>query len=323
MTGVIRLGTRGSTLARWQTDYVRTLLEEAEPALRFETLVISTTGDRVVDKPLPLIGGKGLFTEELEKALRAGSIDLAVHSLKDLPTEAPADLTLGAIVARADPGDALVSREGFTISTLPTMSRVGTGSTRRKAQLLAYRPDLQIVDLRGNADTRLRKARDLEGPYDAIVIARAALERLDEMGAASELIREEIMLPAPGQGALAVECRSDYELLHVLRAVNHAATELETRAERSFLAALGGGCSVPVAARGTARATGTLRLRGRVCSPDGALQVDVAGEVEIAENAAALAKAEELGKALAAEALAKGAEQLLQGVHPRNGGLEP
>lgn len=313
MRPVVRLGTRGSALALWQTEYVRALLAKAEPGCRFETVVISTRGDRLIDLPLPSIGGKGVFTEELERALRERSIDLAVHSLKDLPVEIPADLALGAVPARLDPADALVSREGFTPATLPPGARVGTGSSRRKAQLLAYREDLEIVDLRGNADTRLRKAYDPEGPYDAIVIAYAALIRLGRPDAPAELLPEEVMLPAPGQGALAVECLARGEALPLAQAINDPAAEIETRAERAFLAALGGGCAVPVAALGRLGSDGLLELKGRVCSPDGSLRIDVALSAAMGADAEAARVADEAGRALAAAALEKGATALLSG----------
>lgn len=313
MKPVVRLGTRGSALALWQTEHVRALLAKAEPGCRFEAVVISTKGDRLIDMPLPSIGGKGVFTEELERALRDGSIDLAVHSLKDLPTEVTADLVLGAVLARVDPADALVSRDGFTSATLPPGAHVGTGSTRRRAQLLAYRPDLEIIDLRGNADTRLRKARDPNGPYDAIVIAHAALARLGELGALTEVLPEEVMLPAPGQGALAVECRAQGETLALVQAINDPDTEIETRAERAFLAALGGGCAVPVAARARLEAGGWLELKGRICSPDGSLRIDVVYSATMGADAEAPRSAEEAGKVLAAAAMDKGARDILAG----------
>ena len=322
MTGVVRLGTRGSLLALWQTEHVRALLEQAEPGLRFETVIMSTTGDRIIDTPLPAIGGKGLFTAELEEALRDGSIDLAVHSLKDLPTEVPGGLVVGAVLERADPADALVSREGLHLATLPAGATIGTSSTRRKAQLLAHRPDLDVIDLRGNADTRLRKARDPDGPYDAIVMAHAALVRLGEAAAVTELLSDEIMLPAPGQGALAVECRDEEETINLLRRVSHLATEVEIRAERGFLAALGGGCAVPVAARARMGADGRLRVRGRVSAPDGTEQVDVAGETLVGSGADAPTLAEQAGRTLAAAALEKGAGELLSGALPRDGDIE-
>jgi hydroxymethylbilane synthase len=311
-SGVVRLGTRASALARWQTEFVRMELIRLWPDLTFEVRLISTTGDRVLDTPLPLIGGKGLFTAELEAALHDGSIDLAVHSLKDLPTEMPSGLSLGAVPERADPRDALVSRSRGVLAALPAGASVGTSSTRRAAQLLHHRPDLRILDLRGNADTRLRKATDPEGPYDAVIIARAALERLGRLDVATEVLDEGLMLPAPGQGAMAVQCRSESRTLGLLRPLDHVPTELAVTAERAFLEGLGGGCAVPVAALGTV-ADGVLRLRGRVSSPDGAGRVDAELErVVVTPSGPSLAAARSAGLELAATALDRGARGLLE-----------
>lgn len=311
MKRLVRLGTRGSTLALRQTEDVRALLEEAEPACRFQTVVINCTGDRLYDRPLPEIGGKGLFTAELERALRDRSIDLAVHSLKDLPTETPEDLVLGAVLARIDPSDALVSRDGHTLASLPSGALIGTSSTRRRAQILAFRPDLTVLDIRGNVDTRLRKVRDGAGPYDAAVIAYAALARLGEVEAVTEMIAEEVMLPAPGQGALAVQCRSGVEFVSLLRSVNDIDTEIETRAERAFLAALEGGCAVPVAARCRVSTDGRVQIKGRICSLDGRRRIDVIHDMSVGAGAEGLRQAEEAGRALAAAAMEKGAGEIL------------
>jgi hydroxymethylbilane synthase len=309
------------------------LLQQAHPDLHVETVIISTQGDRLKDRPLPDIGGKGLFTEELEQALRDRSIDIAVHSLKDLPTTQPAGLVLGATLARACASDVLVSRDGFTPATLPAAARVGTSSTRRKAQLLAHRPDLAVIDIRGNADTRLRKLRNPGDAYDAIVMAHAALLRLGESCEPGWIIPEHIMLPAPGQGAIAAQCRDERETLELLEAVSDPATDLETTAERAFLAGLGGGCAVPVAALGDIGGAGSLWLRGRVCSSDGAHCVDLESETSLAdgmagiEGRAKIGRAElrrqacEAGTALAKEALDRGAAGLLTGSLSRSGGL--
>jgi hydroxymethylbilane synthase len=321
MTRLIRLGTRDSRLALWQTEYVRARLEKDRADTRCQTVVITTTGDRLKDTALPAIGGKGLFTAELEMALGDGSIDLAVHSLKDLPTQVPSGLAVGAVLARVDPSDVLVSRMGFTLASLPVGARVGTSSTRRKAQLLAHRADLKVLDVRGNADTRLRKAHDERGPYDAIVVARAALERLGELWAVSDLLPEEIMLPAPGQGALAVECRNEGVSLDLVRGLNDFATDVETRAERSFLDALGGGCAVPVAARGRLEGGTRLRISGRVCAVDGSRQIDVVGDVVLPARGDARRLAEEAGRALAVEARSKGAGELLEKARSAGEGL--
>ena len=306
INSTIRLGTRGSDLAQWQTNHVKGLLEQAWPGKQFKVQVITTRGDVVLDTPLPLIGGKGVFTEELEAALRDGVIDLAVHSLKDLPTENPAGLTIGAVPVRAGIHDALVSRTGYTLTSLPVGAAVGTSSTRRAAQLLRRRPDLQIVDIRGNVPTRVRKALDPDGPYDAIVLAYAGLERLDMLNVISDTLPPDVMLPAPGQGALAVQCRDDADSLALLQPLGHAETRLAVTAERAFLAALGGGCSVPVAAYATVE-NGLLHLRGRVNAPDGGRQIHVEAQV----NAADLDAAHHCGAELAREALAQDADTLL------------
>lgn len=306
MNDVIQIGTRGSDLAQWQTNYVRRLLEAAWPGIQFDVQVITTRGDVVLDTPLPLIGGKGVFTEEIESALRDGVIDLAVHSLKDLPTDEPNGLTVGAVPARAGVADVLVSAEGWTLATLPMGSTVGTSSTRRAAQILHQRPDLEILDIRGNVPTRVRKALDPAGPYDAVVLAYAGLERLDMLDVVSEALPLEVMLPAPGQGALAVQCRDDAESRALLEPVNHAETQLAVTAERAFLSGLGGGCSVPVAAY-AAFEDGRLHLRGRVSSPDGRQQIDVKAQTRAVDPAGA----SQLGTELAREAIARGADRLL------------
>ncbi len=260
--------TRPSALARWQTQWVIQALEAAHPGLTCQEEVIVTHGDRVLDKPLPEIGGKGLFTQELEAALLNGRVDAAVHSLKDLPTEMPPGLTVGAIPQRAEVRDALVSAQGYTLETLPQAAVVGTSSLRRAAQLLAVRPDLQIRPLRGNVDTRVRKA--MEGQYDAVVLAGAGLTRLGLTEHVSQWLPLEVMLPAPGQGALAVQCRVDDETtLALLAALDDPATRAAVDAERAFLSALGGGCAVPVAAYAKPLPEGKMRLRGFVGSPTG------------------------------------------------------
>ncbi len=305
-TQTLRLGTRGSDLALWQTRHVMALLQAARPGLQVSYEVIKTRGDKVLDTPLPLLGGKGLFTAELEDALRAGSIDGVVHSLKDLPTDKPQGLAIGAIPARANAADALVSRAGYTLATLPQGARIGTSSYRRAAQLLHIRPDLQMRDIRGNVDTRLRKALAADGDYDAIVLAYAGLARLGHADAISELLDFDVMLPAPGQGAIAVQTRDDAALRALLAAIHHADTALAVTAERAFLAGLGGGCSVPIAAYATVQ-NGQVTLRGRVSSLDGTQQIAVHADAPAADAEAASV----LGRTLAHEALAQGAQALL------------
>ncbi len=311
MSTSVRIGTRGSTLALWQAEHVRRLLAQRHPEFAYEIVVITTSGDRMLDTPLPAIGGKGVFTAELEQALRERSIDLAVHSLKDLPTAATPELAIGAVLERGPSADVLVSRSDHSVRSLPREARVGTSSTRRAAQLLYSRPDLQIIDLRGNADTRLRKALDPSGPYDGVVVALAALERLGRVEAASEVLSEELMLPAPGQGAVAVQCRDEAEGFKLVHAIRHEPTELETTAERSFLQGLGGGCAVPVAARARLEEEGRLWLKGRVVALDGSLRVDVEVNVQVPLGDPGREAAYDAGLRLAEEALGQGASELL------------
>ncbi len=308
MPGTIRLGTRGSALARWQTDYVRGLVQVAWPDVVFTTDVVTTRGDKVLDVPLPVIGGKGLFTAELEAALRGGHIDLAVHSLKDLPTESPEGLTIGAIPHRVNPRDVLISRDGYTLGTLPAGAKIGSSSRRRAAQLLHRRPDLQIIDIRGNVDTRVRKA--LDGQYDAIVLAHAGLERLGHLSAITQVFDLEDMLPAPGQGALGVQCRADAASCALLEPINDPQTQAAVSAERAFLAGLGGGCAVPIAAYAEFDPQGQLRLRGRVSAVDGSMQIDVSDCAQVGESSMVTA-AQHLGAALARVALERGAAAIL------------
>jgi len=300
----LRLGTRGSALARWQTDYIAARLNAAWPGLTIEVEILRTQGDRILDKPLPLIGGKGLFTAELEAALHSGAIDLAVHSLKDLPTDLPPGIVIGAIPVRANVQDVAVSRSGQPLAALPPDAVVGTSSRRRAAQLRHAYPHLRTADIRGNVDTRIRKALDPDGAYDAILLAAAGVERLERSDAITEMLPLDLMLPAPGQGALAVQCRDEAGLLRLLQPLDDAATRAAVTAERAFLSGLGGGCSVPVAAYAVILHN-RLHLRGRVASLDGRGFVDVAGD-------AAPEDAAELGVTLAAQALTQGAVQLLQ-----------
>ncbi|TAK14469.1 MAG: hydroxymethylbilane synthase [Anaerolineae bacterium] len=296
----LRFATRPSNLARTQTSFVAATLSAAIADLQTSETVIRTTGDRVLDRPLPEIGGKGLFTLELEQALRASTVDVAVHSLKDLPVEDAPGLTLGAIPLRARAEDVLISSSGKGLDELPLGATVGTSSLRRQAQLLAYRPDLQPVSIRGNVDTRIRKVH--EGEFDAILLAAAGVTRLGLAETITQYLPLAIMLPAPGQGALAVQCRAeDIETLSLLAYIDHAPTRLAVQAERAFLQALGGGCSLPVAAYAE-YAEGELTLRVCIVSVDGVrtIQLTACGAEPLA-----------LGASLAAEALALGAGEVL------------
>ncbi|MEN4099186.1 MAG: hydroxymethylbilane synthase [Anaerolineaceae bacterium] len=263
----VKIGTRKSRLATWQAECIGQMLAQRWPDLQYSLELFDTTGDRIPDQPLPEIGGKGLFTQELEDALQRGDIHLVVHSLKDLPVEESPGLAMAAIPPRESAGDVLVSGRGYTLETLPKGARVGTSSLRRSAQLLHRRPDLEIRPLRGNIDTRIRKA--YQGEYDAIVLAAAGVNRLGLQAQVTEELSLQVMLPAPGQGALAVQCRSDNAaLLSLLQAIDHAETRAAVLAERAFLQGLGGGCSAPVAAYGFVEA-GLLHLEGLVASRDG------------------------------------------------------
>jgi hydroxymethylbilane synthase len=293
--------TRPSALARWQTQWVTNALQRLHPTLECEEKIITTQGDKILDKPLPEIGGKGLFTQELESELLSGSVHCAVHSLKDLPVENPAGLTVGCTPARAEVRDALVSARGYTLSTLPANATIGTSSLRRASQILSLRPDIKTESLRGNVDTRLRKA--LEGQYDAIILAGAGLTRLGLEQNVTEWIPLDVMLPAPGQGALAIQCRaSDQTTLSLLAKLEDESTRKCVTAERAFLSGLGGGCSVPVAAYAEVKGQKVIRLMGLVSSIDGKQIIKVSGE-----DSDPL----ELGKRLANEAIAQGASKIL------------
>lgn len=279
----IILGTRGSQLARWQTDWVAARLRERVPDIEIGIEIITTQGDRVLDTPLPQIGDKGLFTREIENALLQGRVHAAVHSLKDLPTELPDGLMLAAICEREDVRDALVTKHHCALRDLPHGARIGTSSLRRAAQLRAYRSDFQIVNLRGNVDTRLRKSAGDD--YDAIVLAAAGLIRLGHANRIAEFLSLDVMLPAPGQGALAVEiCADDADTCALVAMLDHAPTRAATDAERAFLRALGGGCQVPIAA--FAQVDGnSLHLRGLIANEDGTRIVrgEISGGVNAVE----------------------------------------
>ena len=293
-------GTRSSALARRQTETVQRLLASSWPSLRFETRELSTQGDRTPDRPLPEIGGKGLFTQELESALRRVDIDLAVHSLKDLPIEPEGDLCLGAVPPRADARDVLVSRSGHGLQALPLRSTIGTSSLRRQAQLTAYRPDLECRPLRGNVETRTWKVQ--EGEFDAAVLAGAGLLRLGLESKIAEWISLEVMLPAPGQGALAVQCRADdTELLELLKPLDDPATRSAVTAERAFLESLGGGCSTPVGAYAQYDGDGIV-LKAIVASMDGRRVIRLHGQGRDPLR---------LGQQVALQALAQGAEAVM------------
>ena len=300
---VLRVGTRESKLARLQTDIVIARLTEHYPGITFEVHPITTGGDKILDRPIASIGGRGVFVKELEEALLDNRVDLVVHSLKDLPTDLPAGLQLACVMDRSDPRDVLVSNKYKNLDELPAGATVATSSRRRSAQLLALRPDLHFVDMRGNIPTRLRKLE--EGQCDAMVLAAAGLLRLQLEQHIAEYLPLTVSLPAAGQGALAVECREgDSDLCGILKEVEDANIAHEVEAERAFLDQLGSGCSVPAGALGRVE-NDTLTLTGCVAALDGSqvIRDQISGEKH---------KAFELGKSLAQKMQAAGAEKILE-----------
>jgi hydroxymethylbilane synthase len=306
MTADARLviGTRGSALARWQADHVSDVLRRLHPGLVIEQKIIVTAGDRSQSGPVIELGGKGVWVEEIEERLLSGEIDLAVHSLKDVPASLPDRLSLIAIPPRADPRDALVSRSGQPLADLPPGSRVGSSSLRRVCQIRAARPDLVLEILRGNVDTRLRKVA--EGVVDAAVLACAGLDRLGLAERITERLSTERMLPAIGQGALAIEARKDdARTIALCRGLADPAAEITVAAERALLARLGVGCRTPVAGHATVTKEGTrLTVRGLVGRPDASEMIRETVEGPSAEASA-------LGTELAARLLARGADRIL------------
>ena len=279
----IIIGTRSSKLALWQADYVMDCLQKKYPELHVEKKLMTTKGDKILDAPLAKIGGKGLFTKELEQDMLAGGIDIAVHSLKDMPTEVPDGLIITAITKRYDPGDAFVSNKVKSLAELPQGAVVGTSSLRRKAQLLHERPDLVVKDLRGNVNTRLRKLD--AGEYDAAVLAVAGLKRLGFGGRITEVLPKSMILPAVGQGALAIEAREDdAETRELVAFLNDEATVACAKAERAFLARVEGGCQVPVGVYATPEDSG-LHVEAVIASLDGKrlYRDHVSGQVKDAE----------------------------------------
>jgi hydroxymethylbilane synthase len=305
----LRIGTRGSLLAKWQAEHVRKRLFAAS-GMEAEIVVIKTSGDKFANAPLTQIGGKGIFVKELEEALMEESIDIAVHSVKDIPTEIPSRLQFPAVLRREDVRDCMVSANGATLANLRPGARIGTGSLRRQSQLRHMRPDLDVRDLRGNVDTRLRKAQS--GEYDAILLAKAGLDRLGWSDRITETFAPEVFLPAVGQGAIAAECRlADAETAEVLAALDDAETRSAIIAERALLSAMQGGCQVPLGAWAR-QERGELVLEACVCSVDGSQYVRqrAAGSPE---NAAAL------GDQVARMLLESGAQAILEEVSKARG----
>ncbi len=302
MDGNLHIGTRGSKLALWQAKWVQSELLKAHPTLSVQIMVIKTKGDKILDVPLAKVGGKGLFVKEIEDALLAGKIDLAVHSMKDMPAEMPRGLAIGAIPKRDNPQDVLVSKRG-PLADLPNGARIGTSSLRRASQLLSARPDVCINSLRGNLDTRLRKLDS--GDMHAIVLAAAGIRRLGLEDRITEYLDSHIMLPAAGQGALCIEVRTGDEKTRALVAgLDHAETRTVVLGERAFLHRLGGSCQVPIAAHGRVE-NGRFELSGLVAEPDGS-------QVFRAELAGPEASSIAIGTELAEKLMGQGAMIIIE-----------
>ena len=304
----LRIGTRKSKLALAQSRWVKEKIESRHPEIDVELVKIQTTGDRILDSPLNTIGGKGLFVKEIEEALISKKVDLAVHSMKDVPAELPPRLSLTVFPEREDPFDAFISVAFKSIRYLPAGGRVGTSSLRRSSQLLSLRPDLVIVSLRGNVDTRIRKLE--AGEIDAVILAAAGLNRLGLSNKINSKISDDLLIPAIGQGVLGLEVRSEDKItIEMLGFLNHRPTELAVKAERALLKELEGGCQVPIA--GFAQIDdGKIRLRGMVAELDGSriIKDEITGDQ---------AKAEDLGRSLARRLLEAGADRILSGIYGR------
>ena len=306
MRTILRIGTRASLLAVTQSTWIKKQIEAMHPQVQVDLVKITTRGDKILDVPLAKVGGKGLFVKEIEDALLAGEVDLAVHSMKDVPAELPDGLHIGIIPVRETPFDAYLSTKYPTLDTLPAGAKVGTSSLRRKSQLAALRPDLNFVDLRGNIDTRLRKLD--EGLYDAIILAAAGLNRLGLQHRITASLAADRMLPAISQGALGIELRrDDHELLAGLQFLHDQRTAIAVTAERAFLRKLEGGCQVPIAAHATVQDQ-TVSLIGLIASVDGSniIQDSISGTVD---------QAYELGTNLAESLLARGGKGILDAVY--------
>lgn len=311
MTDTVRIATRKSALALWQAEFVKSELLKLHPNLKVELVPLTSRGDKVLDIPLAKVGGKGLFVKELEHALLNNKADIAVHSMKDVPMEFPPGLFLPVICEREDPRDAFVSNQYTAFSELPLGAKVGTSSLRRQSQLLAKRPDLNIEFLRGNVNTRLAKLD--AGEYDAIILAAAGLLRLEMPQRIKEFIDVDLSLPAGGQGAVGIECReNDSAIISLIKGLQHEATAQTVVSERAVVRRLQGGCQVPIAAFATIE-NNQLHLRARVGEPDGKTLIEksCAGSVE---------SGEEMGKKIAEELLAAGANKILDSLLPNPNG---
>ena len=310
MKKTIRIGTRGSQLALWQANYIKGRIEQAFPKLTVELEIIKTKGDRITDRPLAMIGGKGLFVKEIEAALLEKRVDLAVHSMKDMPGELPEGLEIGAIPERENPFDVMISRENLALADYPQGAKIGTASLRRGSQLKHLRPDLEILSIRGNLDTRLKKLK--AGEYDAIVLAAAGLHRLGQKDEITQYLTEETMVPAVGQGALCIETRkNDADIAPVMAELDHEPTRVCVSGERAFLKQIEGSCHIPVACFGIitpGNQEGQILLTAVVASEDGK---DVIKET----LSSPIADVEAKGRELAIQLLENGGKRILENLN--------
>jgi hydroxymethylbilane synthase len=267
MKQTLRIGSRGSKLALWQAGFIESIISSRFPELKTEKHIIKTTGDKELDLPLSVMGGKGVFVKEIEESLLKHEIDIAVHSLKDLPTVQPDGLRIGAVSKRHDPRDGVVANGNLRLTQLKKGSKVGTGSLRRQAQILHHFPELKVAPMRGNVDTRIRKLRN--GEFDSVILAVAGLERLNLVEELTEICPIDFLIPAPGQGIIAVECREkDDDLDEILSEINHLDTSMAASAERSFLLRIGGDCNLPAGCYASIKGEG-LSILGFIASEDG------------------------------------------------------
>ena len=301
----LTIATRGSKLALWQSEYIKAVLQEQHPGLEVELKIIVTSGDKILDVALSKIGGKGLFLKELEEAMLRGEAQIAVHSLKDVPTQMPAGLMLGAITEREDVRDAMLSEKYEDIDTLPKGAVVGTSSLRRAMQLRRLRPDLQIKDLRGNVDTRIRKLK--EGEFDAIILASAGINRLELLDAVEHIYPISLfeMIPSMGQGALGIEVVNDAEVLKLIECLKDEDALIETTIERDFVDGLEGGCQVPIGVNATVLENGDVVIKSIIGMPDGS---EILSDNRVAKKS----DYKDIGKIMAQDAIAKGAKELLE-----------
>ena len=304
MSDILRIATRKSPLALWQAEEVSRLLKKFHPDLEIELVTMTTQGDKILDTPLAKIGGKGLFVKELEVGMLEGDADIAVHSMKDVPMAFPEGLHLAVVLEREDPSDAFVSNTYKSFDELPLNAKVGTCSLRRQTQLKEARPDIEILDLRGNVNTRLAKLDN--GDYDAIILASAGLKRLGFDERITQSISTDQSLPAIGQGAIGIECRSDDEHINaLLEPLNHADTALRVKAERAQNTRLNGGCQIPIGGYAELIGDNRIRLRGLIGFPDGS-------KIFRSEKEGSYAEAESLGIAVAEDLLSQGGDKVLE-----------